>query len=249
MDRDFRKGHIEIDFPTEPFASPARLLLQSVRLFVSNFGLLAAITLAVFLPGKLVLQFACYVFDVPTGGILSYGLLEVSDLILGALAVPAVVYGLIGRMRSGRAPGMGESLRWGRRQWGKTLWNKFKVEITVALWSLFLVVPGVVAMIKLIFTDVIVAIEADRERDPLQRSRDLSEGQRWRIFLALLPALPLDLLHEYATLRTLQYAPAAMVPVDGLLAVLDRWMNVVILLIYLGMTVPLKPALGKRKAA
>src|SRR5262252_9553425 len=100
MDRDFRKGHIEIDFPVEPFTSPVRILIRSLRLFASNLGSVAAITLAIFLPGKLLLQFACYVMDVPTGGILSYVFLEISDLVLGALAVPAVVYLLIGRLRS-----------------------------------------------------------------------------------------------------------------------------------------------------
>src|SRR5205807_2785381 len=104
MDRDFRAGHIEIDFPAEPFTSPARLLARSVRLFLANFGLVAAITLAIFLPGKLALQFACYVSDIPTGGVLSYVLLEASDLILGALAVPALVYRLIGALRPGNAP-------------------------------------------------------------------------------------------------------------------------------------------------
>jgi hypothetical protein len=40
-----------------------------------------------------------------------------------------------------------------------------------------------------------------------------------------------------------------MVPVDGLFAVLDQWMLVVILLIYLGLKAPLEPAVRKRKAA
>jgi hypothetical protein len=249
MDRAFRKGHLEIDFPTEKFDSLGELLLRATRLFFSTLPFLAAVTLIVYLPAKLALQSALYALDVPGEGILSYFLMDSCDLILSALVIPAIVYGLVARLRTGKTPPIAESLRWGRRQWGKTLWNKVKVEITIALWSLFLVVPGVVAMMKLIFTDVIVAIEADREREVLQRSRNLSEGHRWRIFVALLPALPLSLVHLYATLRTLQYAPAAMVPVDGLFAVLDQWMNVVILLIYLGLTVPVKPAIGMRKAA
>jgi hypothetical protein len=249
MDRAFRKGHIEIDFPTEEFVSLGRLLLRATRLFLSTLPFLAAVTLIVYLPGKLALQSALYALDVPSEGILSYCLMDFCDLILSALVIPAVFYGLVARLRTGKTPPIAGALRWGHRQWGKTFWNKLKVEITIVLWSLFLVVPGVVAMIKLIFTDVIVAIEADRESAVLERSRDLSEGHRWRIFVALLPALPLSLVHLYATLRTVQYAPAAMVPVDGLFAVLDQWMNVVILLIYLGLTVPLKPALGKRKAA
>ena len=113
-------------------------------------------------------------------------------------------------------------------------------------------VPGVVAMMKLIFTDIIVAIEADRESEVLQRSRTLSEGHRWRIFGALLPALPLSLVQTLATLSALQYSRLAMVPVDSLFEVLGQWMTVVILLIYLGLPVlktPQEPAIGKRKAA
>ena len=46
MDRDFRKGYLEIDFPTEPFDSPLPLLRDSVRVFFSNLPFLASATLA-----------------------------------------------------------------------------------------------------------------------------------------------------------------------------------------------------------
>src|SRR5438067_12040138 len=102
MDRDFRSGHLEIDFPNEPFSSVLRLLRSAVRLFLATFPFLAAVTLAVFLPGKLVLHAACYVMDVPQDGILSYFLMEVSDLFLSALAAPAIVYGLVRYRRNGQ---------------------------------------------------------------------------------------------------------------------------------------------------
>src|ERR1700704_34219 len=115
MDRDFRKGYLEIDFPTEPFASPVALLLRSIRLFFTTFPFLAAITLAVFLPGKLALQFGCYVLDIPPDGILSYLVLEMGDLFFGALTTPAIAYGLFHYWRQGRTAPMGEAFRWGRR--------------------------------------------------------------------------------------------------------------------------------------
>jgi hypothetical protein len=40
MDRDFRRGHLEIDFPTQPFDSPLALLRDSVRVFLSNLPFL-----------------------------------------------------------------------------------------------------------------------------------------------------------------------------------------------------------------
>jgi hypothetical protein len=178
MDRDFRQGYLEIDFPAEPFTSPLPLLRNSVRVFFSNLPFLAAATLVVYLPGKLATQFLCYLLDIPFAGVVSYFALEVSDLLLSALVVPAIIYGLVHRFRTGRAAALGESLRWGRRQWFKTLANQIKVEITIALWGALLVIPGVVAMVRLSFVDVVVAVEADLEHDVLGRSTRLAQGRR-----------------------------------------------------------------------
>ena len=174
MDQDFRQGHLAIDFPTEPFDSIPRLLRNSIRVFFSNLPFLAAVTLIVFLPGKLALQWICYVLNIPTDGIMAYLLMDFSDLVLGAVVIPAAIYGLFAKFRTGQTASLAESLRWGRRQWAKTLWNKFKVEITIMLWGALMVVPGVVAMVKLIFADAIVAIEADLESEVLMRSRSLT---------------------------------------------------------------------------
>ena len=236
MERDFRKGYIAIDFPAAPFDSIFGVLLRATRLFFSALPFLAAVTLVIMVPAKMLLQFACILCNVPSEGLLSYFLMDIGDLVFGALVMPAAIYGLAMKMRTGKTPPLGESLRWGRRLWGKSLWNRFKVEITIALWSLLLFVPGIVAMIRLIFTDAIVAIEADRTTQVLDRSRELSRRHGWRIFLALLPALPIDLLHLWGSLRALEYSRWLMPPVDGLFAVAEQWMAVVIVLIYLALS-------------
>src|ERR1035437_9340734 len=132
MDRDFRQGHLEIDFLTEPFHSAFRLLVRSAILFFANLRFLAAVTLAVYLPAKLALQLVLYLLNVPTSGMVSYLALDSRALFPGALVIPAVVYGLVPKFRGGQTAPVREALRWGRRQWGKTLWNLFKVEVTVA---------------------------------------------------------------------------------------------------------------------
>ncbi len=235
MDRDFRQGYLEIDFPCEPFASPLPLLRDSVRVFFSNLPFLAAATLVVYLPGKLATQFLCYLLDIPFAGLLSYFVLDVSDLLLSALVVPAIVFGLVHRFRTGRAPALGESLRWGRRQWFKTLANQIKVEITIALWGALLVIPGVVAMVRLTFVDVVVAVEADLERDVLRRSTRLAQGRRWRIFFVLLPMLVLNLA-AFLVLDRVGVATSrvAFALADSILAVAGQLANVAALLMYLG---------------
>jgi hypothetical protein len=237
MDRDFRKGYLEIDFPTQPFISPLPLLRDSIRVFFANLSFLAAATLIIYLPGKLATQFLCYLFDVPFEGVLSYFVLEISDLLLSALVVPAIVYGLVHRFRTGRHPRIAESLRWGRRQWLRTLANKIKVEVTITLWGALLVIPGIVAMVRLIFVDVIVAVDADLEDDVLGRSRKLAQGRRWRIFLVLLPMLILDLAAMFLVLDRVQavtHSRAAFAIADSVLAVAGQLTTVAALLMYLG---------------
>jgi hypothetical protein len=56
----------------------------------SNLRFLSAVTLIVYLPAKLGLQLACQVLDVPTSGILSFVLLDLSGLVLGAMGPLAV---------------------------------------------------------------------------------------------------------------------------------------------------------------
>src|SRR5689334_18263575 len=113
MQREFQQGYLDLDFPSPPFDSVLSLLLHSARVYFSNFRFLALLTLAVFLPVKLLLQLALYALDVPKGGLAAYLTMDLSDLVLGALVVPAAVYGLIERFRSGKPAPLGRSLRWG----------------------------------------------------------------------------------------------------------------------------------------
>jgi hypothetical protein len=241
--------HIEIDFPVDPFQSVPRLLLRSATLFGSNLPFIAGVTLLVFLPATLALQYLYSLLNVPTDGILSYILMTAGDLVLAALAVPAILYGLTFKMRRGSLPPLAESLAWGRRQWGKTLWNSFKMEVSILLASLLLLIPGIITAIDLIFTETIVAVEADLTTDVRTRTRGLAKGRRWKIFFAMLPlslltlagsALILKLLNGAANSRVLQAVA------DSLLAVVSQLTTVAVLLIYLGIIEPKPKAAGPR---
>jgi hypothetical protein len=237
INRPFEDGFLRIDFPVEPFVSVPALLLRSAAVFFRNLGFLAAATLLVFLPVKAAIQVICWLADVPVNGLLMYFLLDGSDLILSSLVAPAVIYGLLIRFRGG-VPPLGASLRWGRRQWSRTLWNKFKVEVTVTLWAALLLIPGLVKMVQLAFTDPIVAIEGDREPDVLERSREISAGHRWRIFFVLLPVLIVELAGSYLILGSFQvseYSRPWIAVVDSLLSIGGQWATIVTLLMYLGL--------------
>jgi hypothetical protein len=233
MERDFRQGRLAIDFAVPPFESAWRVLGHSFLLFAGNLPFIAAATLAVFLPGKLLTQFLGYLLDIPVEGVLSYVLLDLSDLVLGALVVSAIVYGLVARLRTGRTPPVGDCLRWGRRLWGRMLWNKFKVEITVLLWSLLIFVPGILAMVRLSLTEPALAVEADSCANPLERSRELTAGYRWRIFFVLAPLLVLNTAGSFLVLGGLAQQPRWMLALgDSLMSVVNGWTTAALLLIY-----------------
>ena len=239
MDRDFRQGHLTIDFPVTPFDSALPLLRDTLRVFFANLPFLATATLVIYVPGKLAAQFACYLADIPFEGVLSYLLLMASDLLLSCLVTPAIVYGLVERLRKGRKAPLDECFRWGRRQYGRTLANQIAVEVTVTLWGALLVIPGVVAMMRLVFTGVVVAVEGDLESQPLVRSKQLAEGRRWRIFAVMLPMLVLGMLATFVVLDRIQAAThsrAAFAIADSVLAVAAQLDTVAALLMYLGIT-------------
>ena len=220
------------------FDSATDLLLRACRVFFANFPFLAAAALVVMLPGKLLLQLICALLGIRSDGLLAYFLMDLSDLFLGALVAPATIHGLMAKFQTGRLPAVGECLRAGQRLWRRMLWNQFKVEITVGLWSLLLFIPGIVAMVRLSLTDPVAALEV-RHPDPLARSRELTEGHRRRIFLVLLPLGALGLAGSFLALKWVLwsgYSRWVMALSDSLYAVGAQLGTVAVLLIYLGVS-------------
>ena len=245
--RDFEQGYLDVNFPAQPFLATLPLLRQTFQLFFANLPFLAGVTLGVYVPGKLAIQFLAYLLEIPTDGLPAYGLLVTGDLLLGALVVPAVVYGLVQRFR-GTDARPAEALRWGRRQWLRTLGNDLRVEITIGLYLLLLVVPGILASLRLAYVEVIVAVEGDTQADPLPRSEALARGRLWRIVGVM---LPLGVINGAATFLLLDRFPgiAASRPLlaiaESLLALIAQLSSVAALLMYLG-SIPAKP---ERRAA
>jgi hypothetical protein len=249
MDRASRPGQLIIDFPVNPFDSPLHLLGNTIRLFFRNFGMIAACTLLVYLPGHLLYQAAAVAFEIPSSGIFSAIALEVLDLVLSALVMPAIVFGLMQNMRN--APQKG-ALRWGLRRWLPMLVNQVKVEITVILYGALLIVPGVIAMIRLTFVPVIVAIEGDTQFNPLERSRQLAQRRFWRILLVCLPLTILDLAGNFLLLGRIAGVDRARIlfaVAESLLAVAGQTATVAALLMYLGIAAPGRNAPAYKKTA
>jgi len=154
--------------------------------------------------------------------------------VFGALAIPALIYGLAGLLRTGRTPPVAECLGWGKQLWGRMLWNRFKVEITVLLWTLLIFIPGIVASVRLSLTDAALSVEGDGCPDPLARSRELAAGHGWRIFFVLAPLVVLETAGSFFALGALGHSPRWMLATgDSLVAIVNGWTTAALFLIYL----------------
>jgi hypothetical protein len=235
MDRDQRRGYLELETAAPRFESPLRLLADAFRLYWSRFGFIAGITLLIYLPGHLLYQASAAALTIPSSGVASNLLLNLLDLILSSLAIPAIVYGLL------RQPDISQSLRWGRRLWLRTLGMQVLVDITVVLYAALLIVPGLIAMVRLALVPVIVAIEADRQPRPFERSRELARGRMWRMVGALLPLSLVDAAANFLLLGRISGVDNArilFVAAESGLAIVSQITLVATLLIYLGVVEP-----------
>ena len=218
------------------FASPLRLLADTFRLFASRFAFIATVTLLIYLPGHLLYQLAASVLDVPSTGILSLVALNAVDLALSSLAIPAIVHGLVRG-----DPAIGPALRWAQQLWMRMLGQQLLVDVTVILYGTLLIVPGLIAAVRLALVPVIIAVEGDRAVQPLEQSRELAKGRMWRITGVLLPLALLDGVANYLLLGRIggiDNARILFTLAECGIAVAGQLSTIAALLMYLGIVEP-----------
>jgi hypothetical protein len=191
------KPNAQAELPVVPFTSVGSMLARSIAVFFGNFGFVAGVTLSAYAPLKLVVFSICGLAGVSPGGVASSIIRDCADGVSASLVAPALIYGIAMAMRTGRTPPVGECLRRGAGLWWPTMWNDFKAEVTIGLRMMLLVVPGVIAAVRLAFVEQVVALEPDQRAAVLDRSRQIAAGHGWKIFLASIPAFALGFLSEY----------------------------------------------------
>ena len=232
------------ELPIVSFSSVGSMLGRSLAVFFRNFGFIAAVTLAAYAPLKFVIFSICQVAGVSPGGVASSIIRDVADGISGSIVAPALIYGLVSALRDGRTPPVGECLRRGRSLWWPTLWNDLKAEITIGLRLLLLVVPGVIAAVRLCLVEQVVALEPDNRSQVLARSREITAGHGWKILFTCVPTVAVGFLSEFLLFTLMErlglsWTVAAFI--DSALALAGQWSTVLITLIYLALVAQTKP--------
>src|SRR5690242_12165184 len=121
-----RESRPKIDFPVAPFSSVPAMLGRSLAVYFRHFGFIARVTLAAYAPLKFLVFLFCDLAGVAPGGTAASLIRDGADTVLDALVAPAVICGMVERLRTRRAPSVGECLSRGRKLWWRTLWNVIK---------------------------------------------------------------------------------------------------------------------------
>ena len=149
---------------------------------------------------------------------------------------PAVIYGIVTRLHSGRLPSTGDCLRRGRQLWWTTLWNDIKAEITIGLRLALFIVPGLVAAVRLCFVEVVVALEGKTQSDVLARSREITAGHGWKIFWTGLPAVAMGFVNEWLLFSLMERWGLSWMlaaAIDCVMSIAGQWTTILLTLMYL----------------
>jgi hypothetical protein len=233
------------ELPPVRYSSVPSMLGRSLSVFFSRFGFIAIITLLAYAPLKFVVFSICQAAGVSPGGVASSIIRQVADGVSGSLVAPALIYGIVAALRDGRTPPIGECLRRGSALWWPTLWNDLKAEITIGLRMLLLIVPGVIAAVRLFAVEQVVALEPQSRSQALARSREIAGGHGWKIFFVSLPAVAVGFLSEYLLFSLMErlglsWTVAAFI--DSGLALASQWSTVLFTLLYLALVSDVEPA-------
>ena len=160
-----------------------RTYLEAIRLFCTNFALIASIILTVWLPGNLFAEYLIWYVPSDDEFMRSYRVTALIETVFGPIYCGALVYALA-QLKDGRRPSYFEAISVGLRTWGRLFSARFFAGLWIVFGLILLVVPGIVLMVRYAFIDAVVVLEGvggDRAR---RRSAELTRGFRWQIFLA-----------------------------------------------------------------
>ena len=160
-----------------------RKFVEAIRLCCTNFVLIAAIVLTVWLPGNLFEEYL--IWYVPSDDVVmrSYRVAALIETVFGPIYCGALVYA-IAQLKDGRRPSYFEAISVGRRTWGRLFSARFFAGLWILFGLMLLVVPGIVLMVRYAFLDAVVVLEGAGGDSARRRSVELTRGFRWQIFLA-----------------------------------------------------------------
>jgi hypothetical protein len=164
-----------------PFNGVGEVLSPTFELFKNNIWLITKIVFVIFAPFEI---FKALSFGTKeTGWQVAAGTF-ILGLVCKALVAPSLIYALVTVMRTGVAPSLNESYRWGLSRLGRLVACALMAWVLQLLGFICLIIPGIILGLAFELIYPMAALENRTPVEILKRSYNLTEGYRMRIFAA-----------------------------------------------------------------
>jgi len=158
------------------------ILKHAWSLYKQNFGVIAAVILAICLPIDLLSSYMDYfVFD-PDDFRKSFKFSRFLDNFIGIIATAAIIS--IGHTAYlGDRSTFKSAMRMGLSSWGRMWWTRFLAGLAIILGCLLLFAPGLYLMIRLALVESVAVCEHVSGSTAMRRSFELTRGWVWKLFV------------------------------------------------------------------
>jgi Uncharacterised protein family (UPF0259) len=160
---------------------------KATELLIRNLPLYSAIVLTVWLPASILQTYLrLYVFPVGGGGDLAIAMKELQftnllEIAFGPLVAGSLFYAT-DQLHQGWPVTYGQSMRYGAKQSFRLLGARIAYGFIVLLGLLALIIPGIWMAVRFALIDPIVVLERLNGFEARDRSAELTQGIRWKIF-------------------------------------------------------------------
>jgi hypothetical protein len=160
------------------------ILAETFRLLVRHFDLFTMISLTVWLPGHLVINYIDF-FAASKGAAdvaaRSFRVAILLEGVFGPLVVAATLAALLS-IKQGAPARYLAAMKWAFILWPRLFLARLVVSVIVLAGLIALVVPGVMLLVRLAFVDALVALDGVPLGQALRISNALTDGRRRGIF-------------------------------------------------------------------
>lgn len=165
-------------------------LRHAWNLWISHFGIIAALTLTIWIPGSILLSYLHFwtfaELDELTKFAQELRINNALEVALGPIYIGGILH-VLNRSAQGKQPlSYSEAIAAGARRSFKLVCTRIVTNLIVAVGCVLFIVPGIILGLHYAFVDAVVVLEGREGGAARNKSTALSKGYRWQILGALI---------------------------------------------------------------
>jgi len=230
-----------------PFTDIGAVVGPTLKIFTKNFWMISKLVFVIFAPLEILKTLSLEPENVTwhsSAGTILLGLL------CNALIAPSLIYALVTLMRTGVAPSLHESYRWGLKRLVPCSICALIAGLLIGLGTLLFVIPGIILLVAFELIYPMATLENGSPVEILKRSYETTKGHRWNIFwsilvlalLCLAVSFPINALSTVLIAEGISFWPL-IAALAVLVDVINQASTVLALVIYLSI---MSAAIGRQ---